>query len=151
MTNKSNLIDVNQLKFNQISIITFLLLGFILNLEILVYFTALIMIIGSIIPKFAVFKQIYKNIVLKNNLIKPNIIEDSQAPHNFAQLLGGIVLAIAGSLFLLNISAIGWIFVWVVILLAFINVAFNFCMGCFIYYQIHRLKVRGLNKQTQKV
>ena len=84
----TQLLDHSALKFNQISIITFTLLGFILNQPILPAFAAAVLIAGSINKKFALFKLTYAHIVKPLGLLKPNIVEDSTAPHEFAQLLG---------------------------------------------------------------
>ena len=41
-------------------------------------------------------------------------------------------------LFPLNSLVIGWGLVWIVIVLAFVNFAFNFCLGCQIFYRLER-------------
>ena len=136
-------LDYSALKFNQISIITFTLLGFILNQPIFPAFVAVVLIAGSINKKIALFKLAYSHIIKPSGFLKPNLIEDSAAPHEFAQLLGGIVLSI-GSIFLYNsLSLAGWIFTWVVIILAAANLFFGFCAGCFVYYQLGKLGVPG--------
>ena len=88
----TQLLDYSALKFNQISIITITLLGFILNQPILPAFVAAVLIAGSINKKLALFKLTYVYIVKPLGLLKPDIAEESPAPHEFAQLLGGIVL-----------------------------------------------------------
>jgi hypothetical protein len=145
----TQLLDHSALKFNQISIITFTLLGFILNQPILPAFAAAVLIAGSINKKFALFKLTYAHIVKPLGLLKPNIVEDSTAPHEFAQLLGGIVLGI-GSLLLYTWQPLfGWIFAWIVILLAAANLFLGFCAGCFVYYQLGKLGVPGFRTQSQ--
>ena len=142
-------LDHSALKFNQIAIITFTLLGYILNQPILPAFVAGVLIAGSINKKLALFKLTYAHIVKPLGLLKPDIVEDSPAPHEFAQLLGGIVLG-AGTLFLYNgLILAGWIFAWIVILLAAANLFFGFCAGCFVYYQLGKLGVPGFRTQSQ--
>jgi hypothetical protein len=38
---------------------------------------------------------------------------------------------------------LGWSLVWVVIALANLNFWVNFCLGCWVYYQLNRLGVPG--------
>jgi hypothetical protein len=119
------------------------LLGFILNQPILPAFVAVVLIAGSLNKKFALFKLAYAHIIKPSGFLKPDIVEDSPAPHEFAQLLGGIVLG-TGSIFLFNgLFLAGWIFAWIVIFLAAANLFFGFCAGCFVYYQLGKLGVPG--------
>jgi Domain of unknown function (DUF4395) len=141
-------LDYSALKFNQISIITFTLLGFILNQPILPAFVAVVLIAGSVSKKIALFKLAYAHIIKPSGFLKPNIIEDLSAPHEFAQLLGGIVLSIGSILLYNNLSLAGWIFVWVVIILAAANLFFGFCAGCFVYYQLGKFGVPGFRTKS---
>jgi hypothetical protein len=112
-------------------------------------FVAAVLITGSINKKLALFKLTYAYIVKPLGLLKPDIVEDSPTPHEFAQLLGGIVLG-AGTLFLYNgLILAGWIFAWIVILLAAANLFLGFCAGCFVYYQLRKLGVPGFRIQSQ--
>lgn len=145
MSNSKNKVDLNALKFNQVSIVTLLLLGFVFNLIYLPAIVSVVLILGSIEPRLALFKQFYRYVFVQLKLVKSNIVEESPAPHNFAQLLGGIVLAVSG-LLLFNGSIIaGWAFAWFVILLALANIIFGFCAGCFIYFQFGKLGVPGFH------
>jgi hypothetical protein len=141
-------LDYSALKFNQISIITFTLLGFILNQPILPAFVAVVLIAGSVNKKIALFKLAYVHIIKPSGFLKPNLIEDSPAPHEFAQLLGGIVLVVGSILLYNNLSLAGWMFAWVVIILAAANLFFGFCAGCFVYYQLGKLGVPGFRTKS---
>ncbi len=143
MSTSSNIIDLNALKFNQLSIITLTLLGFILNAQFLPAFVAAVMILGSILPQAALFKLIYRRAAVPLYILKPEISKESSAPHNFAQLFGGIVLAAGTALLYLGSATSGWVLAWIVILLAAVNVGFGFCAGCFVYFQLARLNVPG--------
>jgi hypothetical protein len=147
----TQVLDQSALKFNQLSIVTLTALGFILNQPALPVIVAAVLIGGSITPKLAGFKLIYKNAVRPLNLMKPHLVDDSPAPHEFAQLLGGIVLG-TGSLSLLFGSAlVGWIFAWIVIFLALANLLFGFCAGCFVYFQLGKLGVPGFSSHDNQV
>ena len=149
MDTTRQLLDHSVLKFNQISIISITVLSFILNQPFLSAFVAAVLIAGSLNPKFALFKLTYKHVIKPLKLMKPNPVEDIPAPHEFAQLLGGIVLG-AGTLFLYNgFILAGWIFAWIVILLAAANLFLGFCAGCFVYYQLRKLGVPGFRIQSE--
>ena len=143
MSDKQKIIDLNSLKFNQISIVIFLLIGFIFNLRIIPVFVSAVMVLGSIEPRLALFKQLYRYLLKPLRLVKPKPVYESPAPHNFAQLLGGIVLVLS-SVFLFSGSMFpGWILTWFVILLALANIIFGFCAGCFIYFQLGKFNIPG--------
>ena len=139
----NKIIDLNSLKFNRISIIIFLLTGFILNLRIIPVFVAAVMLAGSLEPRLALFKQFFRYVVKPLKLVKPNPVYESPAPHNFAQLLGGIVLILSDLLLYRGSFLPGWTLTWLVIFLALANVIFGFCAGCFIYFQLGKLNIPG--------
>jgi hypothetical protein len=58
--------------------------------------------------------------------------------------MGGVVLAIA-SVFLLAAPVIGLALALLVAVLAFVNLAFGYCLGCQIFYQLER---RGVLKPS---
>jgi len=133
-------VDTTTIKFNQGSIIVLTLLGFLLDQPYLVLFVGLVLAVGTIFPHAALFKQIYLKLLKPNGLLKPNVIDDDPAPHQFAQGVGALfLLAGSFSLLVLNAVVLGWVLAWVVIVLAAINLFFGFCAGCFMYYQLDRL------------
>jgi hypothetical protein len=144
------ILDYSALKFNQISIITLTLLGFILNQPLLPLFVAAVLIAGSFNPNFALFKMTYTHIIKPIKLFKPNPVEDIPAPHEFAQLLGGVVLGLGSLILYSGLILLGWIFAWIVIVLAAANLFLGFCAGCFVYYQLRKLGVPGFRIQSQE-
>jgi hypothetical protein len=54
--------------------------------------------------------------------------------------MGGVVLAVA-SLFLIPLPVVGLALALLVAVLAFVNAAFGYCLGCQIFFQLER---RGL-------
>ncbi|MBK9050618.1 MAG: DUF4395 family protein [Chloroflexi bacterium] len=68
---------------------------------------------------------------------------DNPEPHRFAQGFGGVVVMAAAAAFLAQLATVGWALVWLVIILAALNLFLGFCAGCFLYYQLHRLGVPG--------
>jgi hypothetical protein len=132
-------VDTTTIKFNQASIIVLALLGFLLDQPYLVLFVGLVLAVGTIFPNAALFKQIYLKLLKPKGLLKPNLIDDDPAPHQFAQGVGALFL-LAGSftLLIMNAVVLGWVLTWIVIVLASINLFFGFCVGCFVYYQLDR-------------
>ena len=132
-------VDTTALKFNQVSLVSLTLLGFLFNQPWLVLFVGLVLAVGTIFPAAALFKQIYLKLLKPNNILRPNLVDDDPAPHQFAQGVGGaFLLGSSAALFTLPGSILGWALAWLVIILAVVNLAFRFCAGCFVYYQLAR-------------
>ena len=71
-------------------------------------------------------------------LPEPNVVQEDATPHQFAQGVGGSFLLAAAIAFLAGAPEVGWVLVWIVIVLAFVNFAFDFCVGCQMYFQLDR-------------
>jgi hypothetical protein len=124
-------IDRTALKVNQAGIVLTVLLAFLFSalwpvlwwaLPVL----ALVMLVGAIEPRAALFRQVYLAVLRPAGLLRPRPVEESPRPHNFAQILGGVFLLLASLAFLLAVPIVGWALAWIVLLLAFVNLAFGF-------------------------
>jgi len=143
-------VDHSALKVNQTGIVATVLVAFIGSaffrpLLILIPLLAVVLLLGTFAPQLALFKQLYFKVLRPRGIVKPRPVQDRPEPHNFAQGMGGVVLAVA-SLFLVPLPVVGLALALLVAVLAFINVAFGFCLGCQIYYQLGRA---GLVKATR--
>lgn len=145
----ANKVDYSALRTNQAIIIALLTLGFIFDSLALIVFVCLVMFLGTVFPKFSLFKQVYVRILRPSGLVKPDVIVDNSEPHRFAQGFGALVLAFA-VFFLLLGNALGWILLWLVIMLAGLNLFLGFCAGCFLYYQLNRLNIPGFSRSPIK-
>src|SRR5438477_11619908 len=130
------------LKVNQTGIVATVLVAFVGSivfqpLLVLIPLLAIVLLLGTFAPQLALFKQIYFKILKPRGIVKPRPIQDRPEPHNFAQGLGGVFLAIA-SLFLLPVPVIGLALSLLVAVLAFVNLAFGYCVGCQIFFQLER-------------
>ena len=141
MNYKNSKLDRSAIKFNQGSIVVLTAIAFLLNIPLIVAFTSLVMLIGTIFPKAGLFKLVYKYIAKPAGIIKPNIVEEDNSPHQFAQGLGGIFLAVSFIALTAKLVILGWILAFIVLVLAFINLTINFCAGCFIYFQLYKLGI----------
>jgi uncharacterized membrane protein YhaH (DUF805 family) len=139
-TQNSPVVDRNALKVNQIFIIALLAIGFLLSSPWLVAFVCAVMLVGTIAPQAALFQRIHHDILVPNNITKKDVHAEDPAPHRFAQGMGGSVLLIATIALLAGASALGWGLTFLVIALAAVNVLFGFCAGCFVFFQIQRLR-----------
>ena len=79
-----------------------------------------------------------------SKLIKPRLkgqapLEDVRPPH-FAQVVGFIFISLAVTAYLLDISALFTITVGGALAAAFLNAAFNYCLGCELYLLLARFR-----------
>ena len=140
-----SVVDHSALKVNQTGIVATVLVAFIGSalyrpLLILIPLLAVALLLGAFVPQAAPFKQLYFKVLKPRGLVKPRPVQDRPEPHNFAQGLGGVFLAIA-SVLLLPLPVLGLALSLLVAVLAFVNLAFGYCLGCQIFYQLER---RGL-------
>jgi len=133
-------VDHSALKVNQTGIVATVLVAFAGSyfyrpLLILIPLLAVVLLLGTFAPRLALFKQLYFKVLKPRGIVKPQPVQDRPEPHNFAQGMGGVVLSIS-SVLLLAFPVAGLALALLVAVLAFVNVAFGFCLGCQIYYQL---------------
>jgi len=136
----TQLLDHSALKVNQAGIVVTVLVAFIGSafyrpLLVLIPLLAIVLLLGTFAPQLALFKQLYFKVLKPRGIVKPRPVQDRPEPHNFAQGMGGVVLAIA-SVFLLPLTVVGLALALLVAVLAFVNLAFGYCLGCQIYFQL---------------
>lgn len=149
-------VDQTAIKFNQASLITLVLLAYLLNdpllSPLLVGLDAIVLALGTVDPRLALFKQIYTRIVVPLGLVQPNVIPDDPRPHRFAQGVGATFLGLSTLSLLGGFVIVGWILAGIVVVLAAINLFFGFCAGCFMYYQLVRVGVfTGRDRSSSEV
>ncbi len=133
-------VDHSALKVNQTGIVATVLVAFAGSyfyrpILILIPLMAVVLLLGTFAPRLALFKQLYFKVLKPRGIVKPQPVQDRPEPHNFAQGMGGVVLSIS-SVLLLAFPVAGLALALLVAVLAFVNVAFGFCLGCQIYYQL---------------
>ena len=138
-------VDHSALKTNQLFIIFFSLVAFILNQPFLAALVALVMGIGAVL-KTPGFGIIYKSILKPRGWMKPDVLDDNPEPHRFSQIVGFAFLTAGSIALFLGSSVLGWTLVWIVIALASLNAFGGFCVGCMVYYWLSRLNVPGFGK-----
>jgi len=146
-------VDHSALKVNQTGIVATVLVAvlgsqFLPALIWLIPLLAIVLLVGTFAPQYALFKQLYFQVLKPRGIVKPRPVQDRPEPHNFAQGLGGIFLTIS-SLFLFGPLlagdfrpgpglVIGLALALIVAVLAFVNLAFGYCLGCQIYFQLSK-------------
>jgi Domain of unknown function (DUF4395) len=145
----TSIVDHSALKVNQTAIVATVLIAFVGSLFwtlflALIPLLGIILLLGTFVPQLALFKQIYFKILKPRGIVKPRPVQDRPEPHNFAQGLGGVFLGIA-SLLLVSVPIVGIALALLVAVLAFVNLAFGYCLGCQIFYQLER---RGVLKPS---
>src|ERR1700716_1833833 len=141
----AQVVDHSALKVNQTGIVTTVLVAFVGSAFfrpalVLIPLLAIVLLLGTFVPRLALFKQIYFKVLKPRGIVKPRPVPDKPEPHNFAQGLGGVFLAVA-SVFLIPLPVIGLALALLVAVLAFVNLAFGYCLGCQIYFQLGKAGV----------
>jgi hypothetical protein len=145
----TSIVDHSALKVNQAAIVAIVLIAFVGSIFwtlflALIPLLGLILLLGTFVPQLALFKQFYFKVLKPRGIVKPQPVQDRPEPHNFAQGLGGVFLGIA-SLLLVSVPIVGIALTLLVAVLAFVNLAFGYCLGCQIFYQLER---RGVLKPS---
>jgi hypothetical protein len=143
------MVDHSALKVNQTAIVATVLIAFVGSLVwtlflALIPLLGIILLLGTFVPQLALFKQLYFKVLKPRGIVKPQPVQDRPEPHNFAQGLGGVFLGIS-SLLLVSVPIVGIALALLVAVLAFVNLAFGYCLGCQIFYQLER---RGVLKPS---
>jgi Domain of unknown function (DUF4395) len=141
-TSPRGVVDHSALKVNQTGIVTTVLVAFIgytfyKPVAVLIPLLAVVLLLGTFAPQLALFKQLYFKVLKPRGIVRPRLVQDRPEPHNFAQGLGGVFLLVS-SVFVLPIPVVGLALALLVAVLAFINLAFGYCVGCQIYFQLGR-------------
>jgi len=121
--------DRNQLRFNQALLVLLLPLAALWDLPWLVFLLFLLM--ASQHTPWDLM------VALKRLLrVPPRVVEEDPRPHRFARALGAAFLGLASLFLLLGLKGVGYALALLVALLAFVNLAFGFCLGCFLYLHL---------------
>jgi hypothetical protein len=140
-----SVVDHSALKVNQAAIVATVLIAFVGSFFstlflALIPLLGIVLLAGTFAPRLALFKQIYFNVLKPRGIVTPRPVQDRPEPHNFAQGMGGVFLGIS-SILLVSVPVVGIALALLVAVLAFVNLAFGYCLGCQIFFQLEK---RGL-------
>lgn len=133
-------LDRTALRFNQGSIVVLLVAAFLLDQPWLVLLVATVMALGTAAPPLALFQRLYRDVLRPAGLLRPDVHVEDAAPHRFAQGMGAAVLLAAVVALFAAAPLVGWALALVVVALAAVNLLFGFCAGCFVFFQLQRLR-----------
>jgi hypothetical protein len=139
-------VDISGLKVGQATTILVLLAAFVLSSPLLVLLVGLAQLFGALNVSFAPYRLLYVNVLRPAGIVQPKVVPDNPEPHRFAMLVGAIFNFAATAFLVTGLPVIGWVLVWIVIVLANLNFWLNFCAGCWMYYQFNRLGVPGFTQ-----
>lgn len=131
-------VDHNAIKFSQVSLTVVAVGALLANAAWLVGILALVLAASTAWPQWGLFRLLYRRVALPLGVLRPNVLDDDPAPHRFAQGLGATFLALSWVALTAGSNALGWGLDLLVAALAMVNVLFDFCAGCFVYYQLRR-------------
>jgi|SRR5579884_249335 len=143
--------DRSVLKVNQVILMAGLLLGYASSLawplaSVALPVLGLMMLHGAAVPSQSLPRLLYLRLLRPRGWVRPRVSVEDPAPHRFAQLVGGVFLAGGSLLALGGWYVTAWTLGWIVVALAFLNFAFDVCVGCIMYAQLVRLGVLPLHR-----
>jgi Domain of unknown function (DUF4395) len=143
--------DRSVLKVNQMILMVTIVVGYVIGLAYsglawILPVLAVMMLAGVASPSFNVPRILYTKVLRPSGIVKPRIVQEDPAPHRFAQLVGGVFLAAASVFVITGLLLVAWVLAWIVAALAFLNFAFNICVGCIMYAQLVRVGVLPLGR-----
>ena len=141
----SQVIDQNELRVHQFFIIIVFLTAFVLDQWELVALQSVIFGLTFLNPRFSPYIALYHHVLQPAGLIRPDLRPDNWAAHRFASMIGLLVSSSAAYLLAAGYASLGWGLVWLIFVLA--GIAFSgWCAGCFTYYMLNRLGLKGFFK-----
>ncbi len=136
-------VDHNAIKFNQVNIAVISTAALFANLPHVAGLLGLILAVATARPDWGLFRILYQRVVLPLRWLRPHVLDDDPAPHRFSQGVGATFLGLAWIALVSGAVVLGWVLVALVAVLAMVNVVFDFCAGCFVYYQLRRFGLIG--------
>jgi Domain of unknown function (DUF4395) len=143
--------DRSVLKVNQMILMVAVVVGYLLALAYpgvawILPVLAVMMLAAVASPSLNVPRLLYTRVLRPSGIVKPRIVQEDPAPHRFAQLVGGVFLTAASIFVITGLLVVAWVLAWIVAALAFLNFAFNICVGCIVYAQLVRIGLLPLGR-----
>jgi hypothetical protein len=147
--------DRSVLKVNQAILMIVIVAGYLVGL---IYqpvawalpVLAVMMLAAVASPSFNVPRLLYRRWLKPAGIVRPRVVQEDPAPHRFAQLVGGVFLAAASVFVITGLLLVAWVLAWIVAALAFLNFAFNICVGCIMYAQLVRFGLLPLSREPAR-
>jgi hypothetical protein len=146
--------DRSALKVGQALLISGLLIGWLVALvrpaaAVALPVFALMLLGGALPPATSLPRLLYVGFLRPRRLVRTRVKMEDLAPHRFAQLVGGTFLVAASVALVVGHLTTAWTLGWIVIALAFLNFAFDICVGCMVYAQLVRVGLFPVSGRRQ--
>ncbi len=135
-------IDHAEIKVGQLLTITLSLAALTLQQTMPLMVLCVVFLLSGTIRGLSPFVWVYRWLVRPLKLMRSDYRLDNIQPHKFGQLIGAVTALLAIALIEYGPPLAGWSVVVVLIALTAISYA-GWCIGCFLYYQLNRLGLRG--------
>lgn len=135
-------VDHNAIRSAQLMTIATLLVSAIVQRWEPVAALAVVFLVTALSFQAGPFILVYRWLLRPLRLVQPDPRVDHLQPHRFGQAVGAVSAAAAAALLYLGYATAGWVLVAVLILLTAVSFS-GWCIGCFIYFQLYRLGLRG--------
>ena len=144
--------DRSVLKVGQVILMTGLVAAWLVALvrpqaAVALPLLAVMMLLSALSPATSLPRFVYTHLLRPRGLVRPRVRVEDPAPHRFAQLVGGIFLVAASAAALLGHLTVAWTLGWIVVALAFLNFAFDVCVGCIVYAQLVAVGVLPIGRR----
>jgi hypothetical protein len=138
-------VDHSAIRTSQVSLLSLLVLSFVLDAAWLVAILALILLSG-VIRRRPAFDFIYEGLLKPRGWVRPEVLLDHSEPHRFSQMLAFVFISASALALLAGAAILGWGLAWMVVALAVLNAFGGFCVGCAVYYWLNRLGLPGFRQ-----
>lgn len=136
--------DVTARKVHQWICVTLLAAGFVLGTSIgfwLVGLVGVVMLLGRFWWPADIFRQFTWRVLEPAGVLQRCEVQEDHDTRRIARILGGIILLASAALLAAGLGA-GWILVAAIGIMIALDAAFNFCVLCFLTYQVGKLQMQ---------
>lgn len=135
-------VDHGEIKLGQLLTIALSIAALALGEPWLLVVLGVAFLLAGTVRALSPFGAVYRLVVRPLGLMRSDYRLDNPQAHQFGQLVGVATVAVAWGLIQAGYPAAGWVVVGVLIALTAVSY-FGWCIGCFFYYQLNRLGLRG--------
>ncbi len=137
-----NTVDHFAIKTGQLLAIATLLAAFLFGRWEPIAVLAVVFLITGLVYPLGPFVLMYRLLLKPLGIVKPDLRRDNIQSHQFGQAVGAASAALAAFAVFSGYRYAGWTLTWILIVLTAISFK-GWCIGCFLYYQLNRLGLRG--------
>lgn len=135
-------VDHAEIKLGQLLTMALSVAAFVWSKPELLAVLAGIFLVTGLVRPLSPFVIVYRHIVRPLGIMHSDYRLDNIQPHAFGQLVGAGTAILAVALLYAGYGIAGWLIVGVLVALTLVSYL-GWCIGCFLYYQLNRLGLRG--------